>query len=55
MVLFTQPSERLCWTFMRSTDCPSSYPCIYPRIYNACKFSNGTESEVPAVTRWAAW
>jgi len=24
-------------------------------IYNACKFSNDTQSEVLAVTRWAAW
>ena len=30
---------------------PSSYTCIY----NAHKFSSDIESEVLAVTRWAAW
>jgi len=31
------------------------YYYYYTCIYNARKFSNGTESEALAVTRWAAW
>jgi len=31
------------------------YSYYYTCIYNVRKFSNDTESEAPAVTRWAAW
>ena len=31
------------------------YIIINTRIYNACTFSSGTESEALAVTRWAVW